>query len=132
MAKIKSKYQGKNGGFYIVNPAGAIHTVTREHATQRLRIAGWRLAEDHEIETYKEVRVQRHNKPICEPWSPEPEILEDIPEAEIGTVEATESATELALEHGVDLRSVTGSGAGGRILQRDVEALINERSTESA
>lgn len=35
---------------------------------------------------------------------------------------ATESAIEKAAALGVDLSAVTGSGAGGRILVRDVEA----------
>lgn len=37
---------------------------------------------------------------------------------------ATESAIELANEYGVDLMDVDGSGKDGRILKRDVEALI--------
>jgi pyruvate/2-oxoglutarate dehydrogenase complex dihydrolipoamide acyltransferase (E2) component len=37
---------------------------------------------------------------------------------------ATDSAVELAAEYGIDLATVTGSGADGRILKGDVEAAI--------
>src|SRR4051812_31652459 len=39
--------------------------------------------------------------------------------------EATDSAVELAEANGVDLSTVTGSGAGGRITKGDVEAVLN-------
>jgi pyruvate dehydrogenase E2 component (dihydrolipoamide acetyltransferase) len=38
-------------------------------------------------------------------------------------------AARMAAESGVDLRSVTGSGPGGRIIKRDVEGLINQGHT---
>jgi pyruvate/2-oxoglutarate dehydrogenase complex dihydrolipoamide acyltransferase (E2) component len=38
--------------------------------------------------------------------------------------EATPSACALAAEHGIDLANVQGSGSGGRITKRDVEALL--------
>ena len=127
MPKVKSNYQGKDGGFYLVNPAGAIHTVNRDHATRRLRQAGWRLAEDPEVEVYLETPVQRHQRPICEPWSPVPEVEEMLPEVQDDKPpEATEDAAALAAEHNIDLAAVTGTGAGGRILVKDIRALIGE------
>ena len=52
--------------YYIVNPAGAVHVVTREHARERLKAdARWRLATDAEIAAYREVVVQRHDRPIA-------------------------------------------------------------------
>lgn len=125
MPKVKSNYQGVDNNFYLVNPAGAIHTVTRAHAVNRLRQPGWRLAEDAEIEVYLETSVQRHLRPICAPWTPEPEIEAFIPEGDNNAPpEATENAAALAKEHGIDLATITGSGAGGRILVKDVEAMI--------
>lgn len=121
MPKVKSIYQGVKGAFYLVNPAGAIHSCDREHAKNRLRQPGWRLAEDPEIEVYQETPVQRHDRPICEPWTPEPEVEAFVPEEQAtGEPEATEEATKLAAELGVDLAKVKGSGAGGRILTKDV------------
>lgn len=49
----------------------------------------------------------------------------DQPE-EAGPVDATAAARDLAAEHGIDLRSVEGSGQGGRIVVFDVKAAINE------
>ncbi len=127
MAKIKSAYQGQDGTYYIVNPAGAIHTCDRAHATNRLRTAGWRLAEDAEIEVYREQRIQRHDRPIAERWSPEPEIETDLPDATGGAKpEATDAAVRLADSKGVDLATIAGSGAGGRITVADVEAVAGE------
>jgi pyruvate dehydrogenase E2 component (dihydrolipoamide acetyltransferase) len=40
-------------------------------------------------------------------------------------------AARMAAEAGVDLRSVTGSGPGGRIIKRDVEGLISGAGTPS-
>jgi len=41
-------------------------------------------------------------------------------------------AARMAAESGIDLRSVSGSGPGGRIIKRDVEQLISGKSTTSA
>ncbi len=41
-------------------------------------------------------------------------------------------AARMAAEAGLDLRSVTGSGPGGRIIKRDVESLIAEGKSGSA
>lgn len=132
MAKVRSHYQGVDGAFYIVNPAGAIHSCDRNHVRMRLRQVGYRLAQDAEIEVYLENRVQRHNRPICEPWSPEPEIEADVPESQGGEhVEATEEAAKLAAAHGIDLARLEGSGAAGRILVKDVEQAIKAVEAET-
>lgn len=67
------KIQGVDGVYYIVNPAGAIHGVDREHARDRLKIAGWRLASEEEVATYKGQPIQRADRPICQPWNPDPD-----------------------------------------------------------
>ncbi|HCX29232.1 MAG TPA: pyruvate dehydrogenase complex dihydrolipoamide acetyltransferase [Blastocatellia bacterium] len=41
-------------------------------------------------------------------------------------------AARMAAESGIDLRSVNGSGPGGRIIKRDVEALISQGKSASA
>lgn len=58
----------------------------------------------------------------------EPLLVDDDEEVEIpvSLFEATESAQQLALDEGIDLSEVTGSGAGGRILKSDVERYLEE------
>lgn len=127
MAKVQSNYQGKEGAYYIVNPQGTVHACTREHAEWRLRSAGYRLAEDGEIEQYLEKKTQRFQAPIAERWSPTVEIVEPVPEEVVSNAPlATEKALEVAAEHGIDLSAVEGTGADGRILVRDVEALVKK------
>lgn len=70
--------ESKEKTYYIVNPHGAVHVVTRGHAAQRLRQVGYRMATKEEIAAYKEARVQVHDAPIARPWSPEP-----VPEIEL-------------------------------------------------
>lgn len=68
-----AKRQGLGGAYYIVNPAGAVHGVTRDHAKARLAVAGWRMATEDEIATYQSQEIQRHDRPIATPWSPDPD-----------------------------------------------------------
>jgi hypothetical protein len=68
-----TKQQGLNGAYYIVNPAGAIHGVSRDHAKARLATAGWRMATEDEIATYQSQEIQRHDRPIAPKWSPDPD-----------------------------------------------------------
>lgn len=115
--------------YYLVNPAGAIHTVSREHATLRLQSdARYRIATPEEVEVFKEIKVQRADRPIARPWSPDPDL--GAPDVGAGEVtaqpDATDSAQELAEEHGIDLRTIQGTGADGRILKRDVEGAIEK------
>lgn len=67
------KRQGVGGAYYLVNPGGAIHGVDRDHAAWRLKTAGWRLATEEEIATYLAQPIQRHDRPICAPWTPDPD-----------------------------------------------------------
>ena len=55
---------------------------------------------------------------------PEPEPL--AKSVELDDIDATDGATELATEHGIDLSTVQGSGANGRIVLRDIKALISD------
>lgn len=61
--------------YFIVNPHGTIHEVTRDHAAERLRQAGWRMATNDEIaELERRGGNQVHDRPICQPWSPDPDV----------------------------------------------------------
>lgn len=53
---------------------------------------------------------------------PQPEPEPEQPQKEIS---ATQSAKILAEQNGIDLSTVTGSGANGKITVGDVQALIN-------
>lgn len=68
-----AKRQGVAGIYYLVNPKGAIHGVDRAHAATRLKVAGWRLATEEEITVYLGQKEQRHDRPICQPWTPDPD-----------------------------------------------------------
>lgn len=60
--------------YFLVNPAGAIHSVTREHARERMKKAGWRIATNEEVaELKRRGNHQLFDDPICKPWSPDPE-----------------------------------------------------------
>ncbi len=45
-----------------------------------------------------------------------------------GRILASPVARRMAEEHGIDLRQVQGSGPGGRIVKRDIEAYLKERA----
>lgn len=60
--------------YYIVNPAGAVHTATRDHARERLGQVGYRKATPAEIEKYKATAIQRSDRPIAKPFTVEPDV----------------------------------------------------------
>jgi pyruvate dehydrogenase E2 component (dihydrolipoamide acetyltransferase) len=59
--------------------------------------------------------------------SPIPEPTGEAVSAEEGRLFASPVAARMAAELGIDLRQVTGSGPGGRIIKRDIEAYLKER-----
>jgi pyruvate dehydrogenase E2 component (dihydrolipoamide acetyltransferase) len=62
-------------------------------------------------------------RPLRPPRPPRPRARRAAGGAEAGErVKASPLARKLAGEQGVDLRAVTGSGPGGRVIKRDVEA----------
>jgi pyruvate dehydrogenase E2 component (dihydrolipoamide acetyltransferase) len=66
------------------------------------------------------------------PPPPKPETrapaAPQAPAAESGWIPASPIARRLARDAGVDLAKITGSGPGGRILERDVEAFVAEQA----
>ena len=62
--------------------------------------------------------------------APEPEA--EAVSAEEGRLLASPVAARMAAELGIDLRQVTGSGPGGRIIKRDIEAHLKEREKAPA
>ena len=64
--------------YFIVNPGGAIHEVQKEHAQRRLAYPGWRLAKPFEIKKLEAAGGnQTAERPLCKPWTPLVEIVED-------------------------------------------------------
>lgn len=68
-SKRASKPAKKATRYFVVNPGGAVHEVTREHAAQRIKRAGWRMATDAEIEAYLGQAIQRADRPIATPFA---------------------------------------------------------------
>jgi len=52
-----------------------------------------------------------------------------IPQPTTGRLIVSPLAARMAAESGIDLRSVNGSGPGGRIIKRDVEGLIGQQGS---
>jgi pyruvate/2-oxoglutarate dehydrogenase complex dihydrolipoamide acyltransferase (E2) component len=57
---------------------------------------------------------------------PKPEPLAAAAVVSIGDIDATDGAVDLAVEHGIDLTTIKGTGANGRIVLRDVKAVLGE------
>jgi pyruvate/2-oxoglutarate dehydrogenase complex dihydrolipoamide acyltransferase (E2) component len=60
---------------------------------------------------------------VAAPVAPAVAVAEPVT---TGEIDATEGAVELATLHGIDLTTIKGTGAGGRIVLRDVKAVIGE------
>jgi pyruvate dehydrogenase E2 component (dihydrolipoamide acetyltransferase) len=58
---------------------------------------------------------------------PATEPIAETGSTEEGRLLASPIAARMAAELGIDLRQVTGSGPGGRIIKRDIEAHLKER-----
>lgn len=59
--------------YFIVNPAGAVHEVTREHAAELLKQVGYRKATPAEVAAYSKTPIQRADKPIAKPFTSDPD-----------------------------------------------------------
>jgi pyruvate dehydrogenase E2 component (dihydrolipoamide acetyltransferase) len=57
---------------------------------------------------------------------------DDRPQTDSGRMIVSPIAARMAAENGVDLKSVKGSGPGGRIIKRDIEAAIESGVEEEA
>ena len=62
--------------YYIVNPSGAIHGVTREHATGRLRQdPRYRMATKPEIQALHDANGrQQVGRPLARPYAVDPDV----------------------------------------------------------
>ncbi len=69
-------------------------------------------------------------QPSAPPAAPQPEV--SPPQELVVRVKASPLARKLAAEHGVDLRQVKGTGPGGRVVERDVLAWVEQRAAQRA
>lgn len=73
----KKKVVESNERFFIVNPAGAVHEVTRDHAQARLGQVGYRAATQDEIKKYLEQGGnQWHDQPIAPRFTATPQSVD--------------------------------------------------------
>ncbi len=88
-----------NKRYFIINPAGALHEVTKEHATERLTDdPRYRMATKAEIKKYldylasqkKNGSMSRAFPPVAPRWKPEAETGVDV-DALIEEQEKTEA-----------------------------------------
>lgn len=57
--------------FFLVNPKGAVHEVTQEHAEQRINAdPRYRMATEDEVAAFLSAGEQRADEPIGTPWAP--------------------------------------------------------------
>ena len=63
----------KEKEYFIVNPGGAVHGVTKEHARERLKQHGFRMARPAEVKRYKSQKVQTSEKPIAPKFTTDPD-----------------------------------------------------------
>lgn len=67
--------------YFIVNPAGAVHEVDREHAAWRLKQPGYRLATADEVAALeRQGGHQTSRKPIAAAYNPTLDDDDDGPE----------------------------------------------------
>lgn len=67
----------KEKRYFIVNPKGCIHEVTKEHAQMRLAQVGYRMATAAEVKKLQAAGGnQQAGQPLAEPFSTEPVAIE--------------------------------------------------------
>lgn len=64
--------------YFIVNPAGAVHEVTRAAAADRLKQPGYRMATAEEVAALDAANgFQQFDRPIGKPYSTDPDEGEE-------------------------------------------------------
>ncbi len=93
------------GEIWMVNPAGAIHLMSKTSAANRLKWhKGWRVATAAEVEKYKAAKgKQEADKPLCPRYvdmPQEPELPDEPPAAAVTTTTTATSVTKPKAEKG--------------------------------
>jgi len=91
---------------------------------------------DGENKTVEKQEIGKAEKPDSAKVSSSPAIVreegvtsEATAEKENGRIFVSPIAARMAAEHGIDLRSIKGSGPAGRIIKRDIEAALAQITT---
>lgn len=90
----------KTDVIYLINPAGCMHEVSRAHARARMKeSAGFRPATKKQIAEYfdaieeakrkKKPFIQSAEKPMFEPWTPEPPEEQELPDQTVSKKKKT-------------------------------------------
>jgi len=77
-----------------------------------------------------EVPPAAPSPPAAEPAVSAAEPVQ-VPSPEAERIKASPLARRLAAQHGIDLTQVRGTGPGGRIVERDIEAYLARRAAEA-
>ena len=91
--------------------------VKDSHRWARVRVSG------HEFTKAGEVMAEG----LVDDEMRQSDLLQIEPVEASDPVPATSAAEELAVEEGIDLHQVAGSGEDGRVLVRDVREAVDER-----
>lgn len=91
---------------------------------------------DGENKTVEKKEIGKAEKPDSAKVSSSPAVVgeegvtsEATAEKENGRIFVSPIAARMAAEHGIDLRSIKGSGPAGRIIKRDIEAALAQVTT---
>jgi pyruvate dehydrogenase E2 component (dihydrolipoamide acetyltransferase) len=104
---------------------GILHQVATVGTTLRVEVLMGYILRDGEAAPSETI-----GSASAAPRSATPANLASNPNAEsssVGPLRATPVAKRLAAQHGIDLKQVTGSGPGGRIVEADIQALVSKR-----
>ncbi len=104
---------------------GILHPVARVGTTLRVEVLMGYILRDGES-----VPASTADSTAAASNSGKPADLLSGPRSEspsVGPLRATPVAKRLAAQHGIDLKQVTGSGPGGRIVEADIQALVSKR-----
>ena len=58
--------------FFVMNPHGTIHEVTRDHAAELFKNPGYRKPTADQVKQYLATEIQRHDRPIGQAWTNDP------------------------------------------------------------
>lgn len=78
----------------------------------------------------EEVPQQESQEEVQEKAPPEPKGAFTVETKSGERIKVSPLAKRLAMEHGIDLTMVVGTGPGGRIIKRDIEKFIAERKAK--
>jgi pyruvate dehydrogenase E2 component (dihydrolipoamide acetyltransferase) len=104
---------------------GILHQVATVGTTLRVEVLMGYILRDGEVAPSDKVGSQSATPPSATPANLSLSPSADLPS--VGPLRATPVAKRLAAQHEIDLKQVTGSGPGGRIVETDIQAIVSKR-----